>query len=243
VANGQNGSGPLHANGHAAGPRNGGASFRAATGVLDLSLSGAPAVAGTQGPVVPEHLASRSPLGHAAKRAIDVALAASGLVLTAPLLVTLGVLIPLDSPGPALFRQRRRGLNQEPFTLVKLRTMDARGQVTRLGRLLRPTGLDELPQLWNVIKGDMSLIGPRPEVPERAQRFERELPGYPARHLMRPGITGWAQVNGLRGDVPIARRLEFDMEYLREWSIALDGRILLRTFSTVWDDTVRELWG
>jgi lipopolysaccharide/colanic/teichoic acid biosynthesis glycosyltransferase len=225
AANGANGHAHPHANGHAAGPSYGATLFH------------------PSGPVAEQCLASRSPRGHAGKRTIDVALAASGLVLAAPLLVSLGLLIPLDSPGPALFRQRRWGLNQEPFTMVKLRTMDARGRVTRLGRLLRPTGLDELPQLWNVIKGDMSLIGPRPEVPERAQRFERDLPGYQGRHSIRPGITGWAQVNGLRGDVPIARRLEFDMEYLREWSFALDGRILLRTFSTILGDTVRELWG
>jgi lipopolysaccharide/colanic/teichoic acid biosynthesis glycosyltransferase/glycosyltransferase involved in cell wall biosynthesis len=189
------------------------------------------------------HVANHSRVGVAAKRLADVALAASGLVLTAPLLASLAALIPLDSPGPALFYQRRPGLHERPFTLVKLRTMDAQGRVTRLGRILRPLGLDELPQLWNVLKGDMSLIGPRPEVLERAKRYEYEVPGYGTRHLMRPGITGWAQVNGLRGNVSIAKRLEFDMHYLREWNLGLDGRILLRTVSTVLGDTLRDLRG
>jgi lipopolysaccharide/colanic/teichoic acid biosynthesis glycosyltransferase len=188
-------------------------------------------------------IANHSPAGLAAKRFLDVTLAASALVLTAPLLAALAALIPIESPGSALFRQRRRGLDQKLFTLVKLRTMDPLGRVTRIGRLLRPTGIDELPQLWNVLTGDMSLIGPRPEVPERVERFEREFPGFGARHLMRPGITGWAQVNGLRGNVSIFERLQFDIQYLREWSLALDGRILLRTVSTVVDDTIRELGG
>ena len=143
-------------------------------------------------PVTP----SPSTGGPSAKRLLDIALAASGLAVSAPLLAALAALIPFDSRGPALFFQRRTGLDQRPFTMIKLRTMDAQGRVTRLGRLLRPTGLDELPQLWNVLKGDMSLIGPRPEVPERAQHHALELPDFLARHQIRPGITGWAQVNG-----------------------------------------------
>jgi lipopolysaccharide/colanic/teichoic acid biosynthesis glycosyltransferase/glycosyltransferase involved in cell wall biosynthesis len=182
------------------------------------------------------------PASRAAKRVADIMLSASALAVTGPLLAALAVAIPLDSRGPPLFCQRRPGLDQRPFTLIKLRTMDEAGRVTRVGRLLRPTGIDELPQLWNVLKGEMSLIGPRPEVADRAERFERELPGYRARHLMPPGITGWAQVNGQRGDIAIVEnRLQFDIQYIREWSLALDCRILLRTFSTVIEDTVREL--
>jgi lipopolysaccharide/colanic/teichoic acid biosynthesis glycosyltransferase len=177
-----------------------------------------------------------------ATRAADVTMAAAGLALTAPLMVALGALITLDSQGPALFFQRRTGLGQRPFTLIKLRTMDSTGNVTRIGRFLRPMGLDELPQLWNVLKGDMSLIGPRPEVPDRVERFEQHLPGFRARHLMRPGITGWAQVNGLRGNKsPIAERLRFDIQYLHDWSLPLDGRILTRTVSTVLGETIRSL--
>jgi lipopolysaccharide/colanic/teichoic acid biosynthesis glycosyltransferase len=193
--------------------------------------------------VVPRVAITRSQTSLAFKRLAEVTLAASGLVLTAPLLAGLAVLITIDSPGPPFFHQRRTGLHQRPFMLVKLRTMDARGRVTRMGRLLRPTGLDELPQLWNVLCGDMSLIGPRPEVPDRVEKFESDLPGFRVRHEIRPGITGWAQVNGLRGDVSIAERLQFDMHYLREGTLALDGRILLRTVSTVVRDTVRELRG
>jgi putative colanic acid biosynthesis UDP-glucose lipid carrier transferase len=193
-------------------------------------------------PPVPPAVAGRSPVGAAAKRLIDVALAASGLVLTAPLVAGLAAWIRLDSEGPALFRQRRHGLHQRPFTLVKLRTMDQRGHVTRAGQILRPLGLDELPQLWNVLRGDMSLIGPRPEVLERAVRYEGRIPGYPDRHLVRPGITGWAQVNGMRGDAaPIGERLRFDIEYLREWSLAMDGQILARTVPAVLGDALRAL--
>ena len=204
--------------------------------------AGIRAAATTNGAAQP-HAFKRSQTSLAVKRLADVTLAASGLVVTAPLLATLAVLVGLDSPGPIFFHQRRTGLHQRPFMLVKLRTMDVRGRVTRMGRVLRPTGLDELPQLWNVLCGDMSLIGPRPEVPERVERFESDLPGFRVRHVIRPGITGWAQVNGLRGDVSIAERLQFDMQYLREGTLAFDGRILLRTVSTVVRDTVRELRG
>jgi lipopolysaccharide/colanic/teichoic acid biosynthesis glycosyltransferase len=192
---------------------------------------------------LPEPVVAPAPQELRAKRALDVVLAATGLVATAPLVVALGALVRLDSPGPALFYQRRTGLDQEPFTLIKLRTMDSERRVTRVGRWLRPLGLDELPQLWNVLRGDMSLVGPRPELPELVERYERQFPGYRARHAMRPGITGWAQVNGLRGNInlSIAERLRFDVQYLRDWSPALDARILLRTASTVLGDTIRAL--
>jgi lipopolysaccharide/colanic/teichoic acid biosynthesis glycosyltransferase/glycosyltransferase involved in cell wall biosynthesis len=183
--------------------------------------------------------AARHPqAARAVKRLGDIALAAAGLAATAPLIGALGVLIRLDSPGPAFFLQQRVGLHRRPFTLVKLRTMDDRGNVIRLGRWLRPLGLDELPQLWNVLRGEMSVIGPRPEVPARVERMARALPGYHARHAVRPGITGWAQVNGLRGDKSsMADRLARDLDYVRKWSLALDLRILARTASVVIRDT------
>jgi len=183
--------------------------------------------------------------GPTSKRVFDVTLAAWGIVSTAPLMVGLCALISFDSPGSALFFQRRAGRDRVPFTIVKLRTMDSQGRVTRVGRVLRPMGLDELPQLWNVLKGEMSIIGPRPEVLDRVGRHEREIPGYRERYAVRPGITGWAQVNGLRGDthVSIAERLRFDVQYLREWSPALDRRILLRTVWTVLRDTFRTFRG
>jgi lipopolysaccharide/colanic/teichoic acid biosynthesis glycosyltransferase len=178
----------------------------------------------------------------AIKRTADVLLAAAGLALTAPLMVALGTWVRLDSGGPAIFSQKRVGLGRRPFKLFKLRTMDGEGRVTRVGRLLRPLGLDELPQLWNVLRGDMSLIGPRPDVPDRVALFERTVPQYEVRHCMRPGITGLAQVKGTRGDSSsIVERVRYDAEYVREWSLALDGRILLKTLPAVLADTRREL--
>jgi lipopolysaccharide/colanic/teichoic acid biosynthesis glycosyltransferase len=183
-----------------------------------------------------------SPRALAVKRSVDVLLAATGLVLTAPLIAALGAWICLDSRGPAFFCQRRIGLGRRPFKLVKLRTMDPHGRVTRAGRFLRPLGLDELPQLWNVVRGDMSLIGPRPDVPERVKVFESTIPRYGDRHRMRPGITGLAQVNGMRGDAsPMAERVRYDVEYVCEWSLVMDGRVLLRTIPAVLEDTLCEL--
>ncbi len=179
------------------------------------------------------------------KRTFDVVIAASGLVLASPLLAVFGAAIALGPEGAPLFYQRRVGLDQEPFTLVKLRTMDASGEVTPVGRWLRPLGVDEIPQLWNVLRGDMSLIGPRPEVPVRVERYRRELEGYDARHLVRPGITGLAQVRGLRGDHSgtIADRLLVDLEYVREWSLAMDLGIALATAPRVLSDTFQSLRG
>jgi lipopolysaccharide/colanic/teichoic acid biosynthesis glycosyltransferase len=183
---------------------------------------------------------SHSRTARAIKRLGDVALALSGLAVATPLMAALAALIRLESAGPTLFFQRRTGLHQRSFTLVKFRTMDDERRVTRVGRWVRPLGLDELPQLWNVVRGDMSLVGPRPEVPERVEGLRRRLPGYDARHVMRPGITGWAQVNGLRGDAaPPAERLRRDLEYVREWNLVFDLRILMRTASTLWGDAVR----
>jgi lipopolysaccharide/colanic/teichoic acid biosynthesis glycosyltransferase len=119
--------------------------------------------------------------------------------------------------------------------------MDDKRRVTRVGRWLRPLGLDELPQLWNVLRGEMSLVGPRPEIPDRVQRLEGALPAYRARHFLRPGVTGWAQVNGLRGDkASMSERLRRDLEYVRHWSLGFDLRILLRTGFSVLRDTARE---
>jgi lipopolysaccharide/colanic/teichoic acid biosynthesis glycosyltransferase/glycosyltransferase involved in cell wall biosynthesis len=177
----------------------------------------------------------------AVKRFADATLAAIGLAATAPLMATLAGLIRLESPGPVLFLQQRTGLHQRPFTLVKLRTMDDKRRVTRVGRWLRPLGLDELPQLWNVLRGEMSLVGPRPEIPDRVQRLEGALPAYRARHFLRPGVTGWAQVNGLRGDkASMSERLRCDLEYVRHWSLGFDLRILFRTGLSVLRDTARE---
>jgi lipopolysaccharide/colanic/teichoic acid biosynthesis glycosyltransferase len=187
-----------------------------------------------------QHLVARhSRVARAIKRLFDVGFALTGLLLTAPILALVAALIRLESGGPVLFRQPRMGHGHRPFVISKLRTMTDDGRITRVGRWLRPTGIDELPQLWHVLVGDMSVVGPRPEVLDRVPRWDREIPDYWARHLMRPGITGWAQVNGLRGDVSIPERLRYDLQYLGTWSLRLDLRILWRTMATVWRDTRR----
>lgn len=187
-----------------------------------------------------EIVARYSRLALGIKRGLDVTIAGLGLLLTAPFLALMALLIRLDSRGTVLFHQPRVGRGESPFMIVKLRTMDADGRVTRVGRLLRPMGFDELPQLWNVLKGDMSIIGPRPELLHWWPAW-KEFPGHGVRHLLRPGITGWAQVNGLRGKVPLGERLYYDLAYTRGWSLALDWRILIRTLNTVLSDTRRAL--
>jgi lipopolysaccharide/colanic/teichoic acid biosynthesis glycosyltransferase len=190
--------------------------------------------------VLAERVARQASLPRAVKRGFDIACGAVGLALTAPLLATLAALIRLDSRGPAFYRGPRMGRGQRSFVMIKLRTMDGSGRVTRVGRWLRPTGLDELPQLWHVLTGRMSVVGPRPEVLDRVAGYQARMPLYAARHLMRPGITGWAQVNGLRGEAsPIDRRLEHDLYYVGSWSLGLDARILWRTPAAIWRDLRR----
>lgn len=178
----------------------------------------------------------------ALKRGVDLLLSAVTLAVCLPFLPTVALLTWLDSRGPVLYRQVRLGREGRPFTLLKLRTMSSDAEasgpvwsvrhdprVTRVGGWLRRSGLDEIPQLWNVLKGDMSLVGPRPERPVFAARFEAEIPDYALRHGMKPGITGWAQVHGWRGDTSIRERTRMDLEYIRRWSLLLDLVILLRT--------------
>jgi lipopolysaccharide/colanic/teichoic acid biosynthesis glycosyltransferase len=190
-------------------------------------------------PLVQQLVERQSPLARAGKRLFDIVFAVLLLALSAPLLVLVSLLIWIESGGPVLFRQPRMGYRHRPFIVSKLRTMDERGRVTRVGRMLRPTGIDELPQLWHVLMGQMSVVGPRPEVLDRVPRWDHELPDYWTRHLMRPGITGWAQVNGLRGDVSIPERLRFDLQYLCTWNLRLDALVLWRTMATIWRDTRR----
>ena len=183
------------------------------------------------------------------KHALDRVLALLGLIAVAPLMVPIAIGVRLSSPGPVLFRQRRVGRDGRVFDLLKFRTMHeatapaqfellegcAPGGVegmdrrTRLGRWLRGTSLDELPQLVNVLRGEMSLVGPRPERPEFVQRFSAELIRYEDRHRVKSGITGWAQINGLRGQTSIGDRVELDNYYIRNWSLGLDLRILVLT--------------
>ena len=179
----------------------------------------------------------------AAKRIEDILGAFVGLVLSTPVVLLFGVLHKLQSPGPMFYAQVRCGYRGRPFTIYKLRTMRtdaeaASGPVfaqpddprrTRLGSWMREHNIDELPQFWNVLKGDMSLVGPRPERPVFVEKFGDEIDHYMWRHNSRPGITGWAQVNGFRGDTSIEGRLRCDLFYLENWSLALDAKILFRT--------------
>lgn len=179
----------------------------------------------------------------AAKRLLDVLASATLLVLLAPLMLAIALLVKVTSRGPALFVQERMGLDGRPFEMLKFRTMregaeDATGPVfarrgdprtTGLGRVLRRLSLDELPQLWNVLRGDMSLVGPRPERAPFIEEFRRRIPGYMLRHAVKAGMTGWAQVHGLRGETALEDRLRYDLEYIDRWTLSFDLEILGRT--------------
>jgi len=175
------------------------------------------------------------------KRAMDLAGSGFLLVLAAPVMLACAVGVKLSSPGPVLFRQERIGKEKRPFYMYKFRSMrvndrqdtawsrDRDERKTAFGAFMRKCSLDELPQLWNVFKGDMSLVGPRPEIPHYVEQFRKEVPLYMVKHQVRPGITGWAQVNGLRGDTSIRERVELDVYYIEHWSLWFDIHILLTT--------------
>ena len=180
------------------------------------------------------------------KRMLDLVVATLVLVLASAPMLLIALLIKLDSRGPAFYVQTRVGRDGRPFPIVKYRTMvsgaDEYGQTwtvtndprqTRIGRFLRRYWIDELPQLLNVIRGDMSLVGPRPEQPDYVARFREEFSRYMVRHRERAGVTGWAQVNGMRGDSSIAERTRYDLYYVENWSLLFDLRILLRTLLIV----------
>jgi putative colanic acid biosynthesis UDP-glucose lipid carrier transferase len=180
------------------------------------------------------------------KRAFDVVLASVALIAFTPLMAVCAIGVKLSSPGPVLFRQRRYGLNGEEINIYKFRSMTVcedgaavaqatrnDPRTTRLGRFLRRTSLDELPQLFNVLEGKMSLVGPRPHAVAHNELYRKLICGYMIRHKVRPGISGWAQVNGLRGETDtvdkMSARVKFDIDYLNQWSIWLDIKILVRT--------------
>ena len=176
------------------------------------------------------------------KRTLDLAIAGTALLLLSPLFAVIAIAIRL-SGGPVLYRQQRMGLDGRPFEIVKFRSMrpdaeDESGPTwtgpedprrTRVGRFLRRWSLDELPQLANVVKGEMSLVGPRPERPEFVREFKEKFPQYMLRHRVRAGMTGWAQVNGWRGNTSVSKRIEYDLYYIENWSLALDIKILWMT--------------
>jgi exopolysaccharide biosynthesis polyprenyl glycosylphosphotransferase len=184
------------------------------------------------------------------KRSFDLIFSAFALLVLSPFLITIGLLVKLSSPGPILFRQERVGRHGEHFTLLKFRTMHCSSpedsdtiwtvrndpRCTAIGGFLRRFSLDELPQLFNVIRGDMSVVGPRPERPHFVARFRENYQKYNMRHCCRVGMTGWAQVNGLRGDTSISDRLRYDLYYIYNWSFTLDIQIIARTMFTVLKD-------
>ena len=178
------------------------------------------------------------------KRAMDIAVSGLGLVILSPVLLLVALLVKLGSKGPVLYTQVRVGLDGRPFEMIKFRSMRvdaeaASGPVwaseddprrTRLGTFMRKTSIDELPQLVNVLVGDMSLVGPRPERPVFVDQFRQVVPRYMERHKEKAGMTGWAQVNGLRGDTSIIERTKYDLYYIENWSLLFDLKIIVRTF-------------
>ncbi|MDZ7290450.1 MAG: undecaprenyl-phosphate glucose phosphotransferase [candidate division KSB1 bacterium] len=179
------------------------------------------------------------------KRIFDIVFSSLALVLLSPLFLLIALGIKLTSPGPIFFAQERVGANRRPFRMLKFRTMRVSrrhdsdtiwtrpndSRITRFGAFLRRTSLDELPQFINVLKGDMSVVGPRPERPFFAEQFKTEVPQYMVRHQVKTGITGWAQVNGWRGDTSISKRVEHDLYYIENWSFGFDLKIILKTIS------------
>ena len=183
------------------------------------------------------------PVKATAKRAVDICGALVGILLFSPIMLVVAILIKLTSPGPIIFKQERVGLHNKPFMMYKFRSMvqqteadEKKGwtvpgdpRVTRVGRFIRKTSIDEFPQFFNVLAGQMSLVGPRPERTQFVEMFKEEIPRYMIKHQVRPGMTGWAQVNGLRGDTSIYERVKYDIWYIENWTMSLDVKILFLT--------------
>ena len=178
-----------------------------------------------------------------AKRTFDICASLMGLILLSPVMLVCAILVKATSEGPVIFKQERVGLHNKVFKMYKFRTMEVQKQsaeenawtvkndprVTKVGKFMRKTSLDELPQLFNILMGEMSLVGPRPERPQWVDKYKEEIPRYMIKHQVRPGLTGWAQVNGYRGDTSIRKRIEYDLFYIENWSLALDIKILFMT--------------
>lgn len=180
------------------------------------------------------------------KRAVDIVGALFAIVIFSPIMLLTAILVKLTSKGPVLYSQERVGLHNRKFKMYKFRSMEVQTpkeeqgcwtvkndpRVTPIGKIIRSTSVDELPQLFNVLLGDMSLVGPRPERPFFVEKFQEEIPRYMVKHQVRPGITGWAQINGLRGDTSIKKRIEYDLYYIENWTLAFDIKILFLTIFT-----------
>ena len=178
-----------------------------------------------------------------AKRIVDIIGSLVGIIIISPILLIIAILVKCTSKGPVIFKQERVGLHNKSFNMYKFRTMELQKdseekkawtvkddpRVTRVGKILRKTSLDELPQLFNILIGQMSLVGPRPERPHFVEKFKEEIPRYMVKHQVRPGLTGWAQINGYRGDTSIRKRVEYDIYYIENWTMSLDIKIMFLT--------------
>lgn len=178
-----------------------------------------------------------------AKRGMDILVSIIGILVSSPIMIASAIAIKCTSKGPVIFKQERIGLHNKPFMMYKFRTMEVQKpgaekkgwtvkddpRVTRIGKLLRRTSMDELPQLFNILIGDMSIVGPRPERPQFVEKFREEIPRYMVKHQVRPGLTGWAQINGYRGDTSIKRRIEYDIFYIENWTMSFDIKIMFLT--------------
>ena len=178
------------------------------------------------------------------KRLMDVVGAIVAIILFSPVMLIAAILVKVTSPGPLIYKQVRVGLHNKSFEMYKFRSMEVQPEqeeqkawtvkndprVTTVGKFMRRTSIDELPQLFNVLRGDMSLVGPRPERPFFVEKFREEIPRYMVKHQVRPGLTGWAQIHGYRGDTSIRKRIEHDLYYIENWTVGLDIKILFLTF-------------
>lgn len=177
------------------------------------------------------------------KRIVDIVVSLVGLVVASPVMLVAAIAVGCTSRGPIIFKQERIGLHNKPFRMYKFRTMKVQKpsaeqkawttkddpRVTKVGRFLRRTSIDELPQLFNILKGDMSVVGPRPERPQFVEQFKEEIPRYMVKHQVRPGLTGWAQISGYRGDTSIKKRIEYDIFYIENWTMSFDVKIMFLT--------------
>lgn len=188
--------------------------------------------------------------GRIIKRIADIILSAFLLILLSPILIIIGLLVKLTTKGPVLYLHQRVGRDEQTFDFYKFRSMyidkcdykggvywstqeDEKTRITPIGKFLRNSNLDELPQLWNIFKGDMSFVGPRPELPKLVTKFEQEIPEYFRRHKVKSGLTGWAQINGLKGDTSISERVRYDIYYIENWSFWFDFKIIIKTIGLI----------
>ncbi len=185
-----------------------------------------------------------------AKRMFDIVFSIIAIVISSPVMLAAAIAVRMSGPGSVIYRQERIGLHNKPFMMYKFRTMCVQEasseekcwttkddpRVTKCGRWLRKSSIDELPQFFNVLKGDMSVVGPRPERPKFVEKFKEEIPRYMVKHQVRPGLTGWAQINGYRGDTSIKRRIEYDIYYIENWTFSFDMKIIFLTVFKVFRD-------